>query len=58
MNGNTVIQNINTTKNIINRINNKKRVICLLDKYDNSEIAIDDELLEIIDNYYKNKLRW
>lgn len=58
MNVNTVIQNINTTKNIINRINDKKRAICLLDKYDNSEIAIDDELLEIIDNYYKNKLRW
>lgn len=56
--GNTIIESEEVTKDIFNRLNYGNRSICLLDNYDNSKIAIDDELLDIITNYYKNKLRW
>ena len=56
--GHTIIESEEVTKDIFNRLNDGNRSICLLDNYDNSKIAIDDELLEIIANYYKNKIMW
>lgn len=56
MNDNKVIQDTKTIKNIINRLGDPKRRICLLDCYDDSHINIDDELRVMLINYYKNKL--
>lgn len=56
MNENKVIQDTKTIKNIINRLDDPKRKICLLDCYDDSHIIIDDELIIMLINYYKNKL--
>ena len=55
---NIIVESKEVTKDIIKRLNDRQRRLCLYDGYDNSKIAIDDELLDIINNYYKNKLRW
>lgn len=56
--GNVVIESNEVTKDILNRLNDSKRTICLFDSYDNSKIVIDDELMATIRNHYLNKLRW
>ena len=46
-----VIQNVEVTKNILERINNNPDDIFLFDKTDNSYIAMDKFMLERIKNY-------
>ena len=46
-----VIQDIEVTKNILERINNNPDSIFLFDKTDNSYIAMDKYMLERIKNY-------
>jgi hypothetical protein len=53
---NKILENEDTLKNIVNRLNRNDYEIYLLDRKDNSKIAIDDDLLKIIINYYKLKL--
>lgn len=53
---NVIIESREVTKDIFNRLNDSKRKILIIDCFDNSKIAVDDVLLDIICNYYKNKL--
>lgn len=53
---NVVIESREVTKDIFNRLNDSNRKIMLFDSYDNSRMAIDDELIDIIINYYHNKI--
>ena len=43
-------------KNILNRLNNKNKRLCLYDPEDKSVIIIDKDLLIIIRKYYENQL--
>lgn len=45
------------TREILNRLNKENKTIFLIDKYDDSTIVIDDELLEVIERYYRAKLQ-
>lgn len=56
MDENIVIESKEISKEIFNRLNNKRIRVCLYDVYDNSLISIDDELLELIKRYYKSKV--
>ncbi|AQS03509.1 hypothetical protein [Clostridium beijerinckii] len=53
---NIVIESSEVIKDVINRLNDSNRKILLFDSFDNSRIAIDDELICIIINYHKSKL--
>ncbi|ABR33085.1 hypothetical protein [Clostridium beijerinckii] len=54
--GNIVIESSEVIKDVINRLNDSNRKIFLFDSFDNSRIAIDDELIGIIINYYRRKI--
>lgn len=53
---NIVIESSEVIKDVINRLNDSNRKILLFNSFDNSRIAIDDELIGIIINYHKSKL--
>lgn len=52
---NKLLENKNIAKNILERLEDPYRVICLYDCKDNTKIIIDDDLLNIINRYYQDK---
>lgn len=55
-NTNGVIQNIDTIKSIINDLENKNISLTLSDNHNSSEIIIENALINIIKEYYEDKL--
>ena len=53
---NKIIDSDEVIKEIIERLSNKNKPICLTDLSDNSLILVSNDLLDIIRTYYKNKL--
>lgn len=54
---NEVIENEEVVKEILNRLSDKKRKIFLFDDYDNSMIAVDDVVIDMLRIHYMNKMR-